>query len=99
LPKQGFLLPLDVRERGNSRKRKPDTYPFARHERGIRNAQTRKDLAFVELNGQRIYLGPYGTKVSKREFDRVVGEWLQAGRQLPRENALDEICVNELIVA
>jgi integrase len=38
--------------------------------------------ALVTLNGQDIYLGPHGTAASKREYDRVVGEWLARGRQL-----------------
>ncbi len=42
-----------------------------------------RGLAFVELNGRRFYLGPYGTRASKREYDRIVGEWQQNGRRLP----------------
>jgi integrase len=38
--------------------------------------------AVVTLNGQDVYLGPHGTAASKREHDRVVGEWLSRGRQL-----------------
>ena len=34
--------------------------------------------AVVTLSGRDIYLGPYGTKVSRIEYDRVVGEWLAA---------------------
>ena len=36
--------------------------------------------AFVELSGHRHYLGPHGTKASKHEYDRLVAEWLAAGR-------------------
>jgi hypothetical protein len=36
--------------------------------------------AVVTLSGQDFYLGPYGTQVSKREYDRVVAEWLARGR-------------------
>lgn len=39
--------------------------------------------AVVTLNGRDCYLGPHGTAASKREYDRLVGEWLAAGRQLP----------------
>lgn len=39
--------------------------------------------AFVELNGRRHYLGPHGSKVSRNEYDRLIGEWLQNGR-IPR---------------
>ncbi|MBL1219114.1 MAG: hypothetical protein D8M59_16670 [Planctomycetes bacterium] len=36
--------------------------------------------AVVYLNGQSVYLGPHGTEVSKAEYDRVIAEWLAAGR-------------------
>jgi integrase len=40
--------------------------------------------AVVTLNGADHYLGPHGTAVSRREYDRLVGEWLATGRQPPR---------------
>ncbi|MGE5611224.1 MAG: tyrosine-type recombinase/integrase [Bacillota bacterium] len=39
--------------------------------------------AVVTLNGQDIYLGPYGSPESRREYDRVIAEWLARGRQAP----------------
>ena len=39
--------------------------------------------AVVTLGGRDFYLGPHGTKTSKNEYDRLVGEWLANGRQLP----------------
>lgn len=39
--------------------------------------------AVVRLSGRDIYLGPYGTKASKSEYDRLTGEWLANGRRLP----------------
>ena len=30
--------------------------------------------AVVSLNGRDCYLGPHGTKASKTEYDRVIGE-------------------------
>jgi integrase len=36
--------------------------------------------AIVNLNGRDHYLGPYGTKASRIEYDRLIGEWLAAGR-------------------
>lgn len=37
--------------------------------------------AVVTLNGRDHYLGPYGTKASKVNYDRLIGEWLVSGRQ------------------
>ena len=36
--------------------------------------------AFVELSGRRHYLGPHGSRTSRDEYDRLIGEWLQNGR-------------------
>ena len=33
-----------------------------------------RGLACVTLNGQTIYLGPYGTRASKDEYDQVIAE-------------------------
>ena len=43
--------------------------------------------AFVELNGQRHYLGPHGSRTSRDEYDRLIGEWLQNGRTTKPVNA------------
>jgi hypothetical protein len=37
--------------------------------------------AIVTLAGQDFLLGPFGTQASRREYDRVVAEWLARGRQ------------------
>ena len=58
--------------------------------------------AIVTLNGREYYLGPHGSKVSRAEYDRLVGEWLQQGRrQAPPKDNLDEceLTVVELIAA
>jgi len=52
--------------------------------------------AVVTLNGRDFYLGPYGTKASKAEYDRLVGEWLAAGRCLPRTHSGSDLTVAEL---
>lgn len=36
--------------------------------------------AVVTIQGRDFYLGPHGTKASKTEYDRLVGEWLSHGR-------------------
>ncbi len=39
--------------------------------------------AVVTLSGRDFYLGPHGSKVSRLEYDRLVGEWLASSRCLP----------------
>jgi len=55
--------------------------------------------AVVTLGGQDFYLGPHGTKSSKAEYDRLVGQWLAAGRRLPRPAESSPITVAELAAA
>ena len=38
--------------------------------------------AIVTIDGKDFYLGPYDSKASKLEYDRLVGEWLANGRSL-----------------
>ena len=37
--------------------------------------------AFVRIDGQMIYLGKYGSDNSRREYDRIIGEFIANGRQ------------------
>ncbi|MCH8840659.1 MAG: hypothetical protein IH831_08305 [Planctomycetes bacterium] len=53
--------------------------------------------AVVTLNGRDIYLGPHGTKASKREYDRLTSEWLANGRGLSTGQAND-LTVAELLL-
>ena len=39
--------------------------------------------AVVTLNGRDFYLGPWGTRASRLEYDKLVAEWMSADRQLP----------------
>ena len=39
--------------------------------------------AIVSIQGHDFYLGPWNSQASRTEYDRVIGEWLAAGRQLP----------------
>ena len=55
------------------------------------------DLAFVELNGKRHYLGPYDDPASRSEYHRLVGEWEATGRR--PDVSPDEITVVELVAA
>jgi hypothetical protein len=40
--------------------------------------------AVVTLNGKDLYLGAWNTRASRAEYDRLIGEWLAAGRCLPK---------------
>ena len=53
--------------------------------------------AIVTIGGRDIYLGPYGTKASKAEYDRVIAEWLARSRR----PAIDpnDLTIIELIAA
>lgn len=59
--------------------------------------QKSRNLAVVTLDGKDIYLGPYGSEVSKREYDRLVTEWMVNGRQLPAVARPTPISILELI--
>src|SRR5688500_2242051 len=56
--------------------------------------------AVVTLCGRDYYLGPHGTRISRQEYDRLIGEWLAAGRQslhvLPDRLSVAELCVRYL---
>ncbi|MCA9148475.1 MAG: hypothetical protein KDA92_04220 [Planctomycetales bacterium] len=52
--------------------------------------------AIVTLGGHDIYLGPHGTVASKKEYDRLIAEWISNGRT-SRDEAPASITVVELI--
>jgi integrase len=58
-----------------------------------------RNQAVVTLSGRDFYLGPYGTRLSRDNYDRVVGEWLAAGRTLPAQARGDAVTVIELVNA
>lgn len=51
-------------------------------------------LAFVELSGQRIYLGRYGSPESRTEYRKRIAEWEVSGNRLPVP--ADDLTVVEL---
>jgi len=55
--------------------------------------------AIVNLSGKDFYLGPYGTKTSKLEYDRLVAEWLQRGRMLESDDDEEPPTVVEILAA
>jgi hypothetical protein len=52
--------------------------------------------AVVTLGGRDFYLGLYGTEISRREYDRLIAEWLANGRVVPVDAALS---INEVVLA
>lgn len=53
-------------------------------------------LAVVTLSGQDVYLGAYGTPDSRTKYNRLIAEWLAAGRKLrvdPRAITVMEIVI------
>lgn len=45
--------------------------------------------AVVRLSGRMYYLGPHGSKASRREYDRLIGEWTSNGRYLKPVASVD----------
>ena len=72
--------------------RRSNSLPKYRHHKA-------RGLAKVTLAGKGYYLGSYGSKESKREYDRLVGEWIAAGRPHNVEPASRDITVTELCAA
>jgi integrase len=53
--------------------------------------------AIVTLSGKDHYLGPHGTKASRAEYDRLIGEWLANGRRSPNQSVETAITVETLL--
>jgi hypothetical protein len=51
--------------------------------------------AVVTLSGRDFYRGSHATRASRREYDRLIGEWLACGRQ-PLHTSPDQLSVAEL---
>ena len=52
--------------------------------------------AVVNLAGRDHYLGPHGTQTSRREYDRLVGEWMAQGRPTHPTRSVCDITVVEI---
>ena len=64
-----------------------------------RHRSSGRDRAFVELDGQRTYLGTYGTAESVHRYDQLVAEWLVSGRRRavePSDLTVVELCARFL---
>jgi integrase len=58
--------------------------------------------AVVRLNGRDYYLGRFGSPESQAEYDRLIGEWILAGRQTPAKKPgqpAEQMTIGELMVA
>lgn len=55
--------------------------------------------AVVTIAGRDVYLGPHGTKASKVEYDRVIAEWLAAGRPSSPQPSASDITLVEVMAA
>ena len=58
--------------------------------------------AVASFNGVDYYLGKHGSEESRNEYDRLLGEWMMKGRQLPTKAArspVGQMTVNELMFA
>jgi len=55
--------------------------------------------AIVTLSGKDFYLGPHNTKTSRREYDRLVGEWQAHGRRLQAQDDGSGLTIAELLHA
>ena len=53
--------------------------------------------AFVRLGGKMYYLGKHGSEASRREYDRIIGEFIANGRQAFQDP--EAILVENLVVS
>jgi len=52
--------------------------------------------AIIALQGRVHYLGPWNSKASKIEYDRLIGQWLAAGRPTTVEKGQTDLTILEL---
>ena len=58
-----------------------------------------RDLAYVRLGSEMIYLGKYDSPESREKYDRVIAEWILAGRTFMKAADQPGIYVNEILLA
>jgi integrase len=54
--------------------------------------------AFCVINGRFFYLGKYGSKASREEYERIIAEYLNNGKKLPPTRNRTEITIEELVI-
>ena len=60
---------------------------------------TARNQAYVRLNGEMIYLGAPDSPESKQKYDRLIAEWLSAGRTHVTTEDRASVSVNEVLLA
>ena len=71
--------------------RKPKVPSYRKHKPSGRGV--------VTINGRDHYLGKWGSKASRAEYDRLIGEWLAAGRQMPAAKGTTLLTIAEVVVS
>jgi len=77
--------------------RRPATMPKLVNRPPSYRRHKNSGLAFVALNGRRIYLGKHGTPESRRAYDRTMAEWFTNGRRIAAPLAPAPLTVGEMI--
>ncbi|HLL89191.1 MAG TPA: tyrosine-type recombinase/integrase, partial [Tepidisphaeraceae bacterium] len=60
---------------------------------------TARNQAYVRLNGEMIYLGAPHSPESREKYDRLIAEWMQAGRVYVKPEDKQGVSVNEVLLA
>jgi integrase len=60
---------------------------------------TARNQAYVRLNGEMVYLGAPHSPESREKYDRLIAEWMQAGRVYVKPADKQGISVNEILLA
>ena len=55
--------------------------------------------AVVSIQGRDHYLGPWQSRASKAEYDRLIGEWLSAGRPTVADRQQCDLTIIELVAS
>lgn len=82
------VLSLETADMSKKGKNKGRSY--RRHRDG------KRDRAFVELGGRRVYLGQWDTPESHVLFARVVAEWKTSGKELQAKGESEDLTVMEV---
>jgi hypothetical protein len=54
--------------------------------------------AFCVIHGRFFYLGKYGSKAIREEYERIIGKYLANGKKMPPTRNCTEITIEELAI-